>query len=130
MRQHRGEILEKVVRKSGYPIKAVAARLGISRNTIYNRFRAHDLSYEFILKVGDIIHYDFSHEYPEMSTKASVGKGKHTAELLRLEQQYTRLLERYNRLLTFLVRAANDYRLEQLKKEINTFLELLSQPYN
>ena len=123
MRQHRGEILEAVIRRSGYPIKALAERLGISRNTIYNKFREHDLSYDFIVRVGDIIHYDFTYEYPEIKTTVSLDKDQHAAELWKLEQKYTRLLERYNKLLSFLVRSANDYRLERLKKEIDKFLE-------
>lgn len=125
MRQHRGEILEAVIRRSGYSIKVLAERLGISRNTIYNKFREHDISYDFIVRVGDIIHYDFTYEYPEIKTTASLDKNQHAAELWKLEHKYTHLLERYNKLLSFLVRAANDYRLERLKKEIDKFLELL-----
>ncbi|MEL6359039.1 MAG: hypothetical protein AAFQ01_03780, partial [Bacteroidota bacterium] len=86
-------------------------------------FKEHDLSYEFILKVGDLIHYDFTYEYPEIKTTVSVDKNQHAAELWRLEQKYTRLLESYNRLLSFLVRAANDYRLEKVKHEIDHFLK-------
>ena len=123
MRQHRGEILERVIRRSGYSIKALADRLGVSRNTIYNKFREHDLSYDFILRVGDIIHYDFTYDYPEIKTTVKTDKDQHAAELWRLEQKYTRLLERYNKLLSFLVRTANGYRLEQLKKEIDKFLD-------
>ena len=123
MRQHRGEILEAVIRRSGYPLKALAERLGISRNTIYNKFREHDLSYDFIIRVGDIIHYDFTDEYPEIKTTVSLDKDQHATELWKLEQKYTRLLERYNKLLSFLVRSANDYHLERLKKEIDKFLE-------
>lgn len=123
MRQHRGEILEAVIRKSGYSLKALAERLGISRNTLYNRFREYDISYEFILKVGDLIHYDFTYDYPEIKTTVSIDRDQHAAELWKLEQKYTRLLEHYNKLLGFLVRAANDYHLEKLKKEIDNFLE-------
>jgi len=124
MRQHRGEILEAVIRRSGYSIKALAERLGISRNTIYNKFKEHDLSYDFIVRVGNIIHYDFTHDYPEIKTIVSTDKAHHPAELWRLEQKYTRLLERYNKLLGFLVKTANDYHLEKLKREIDKFLEL------
>ncbi|MEL6607046.1 MAG: helix-turn-helix domain-containing protein [Bacteroidota bacterium] len=123
MRKHRGEILEAVIRSSGYSLKALAEKLSISRNTLYNKFKEHDLSYEFILKVGDLIHYDFTYEYPEIKTTVSVDKNQHAAELWRLEQKYTRLLESYNRLLSFLVRAANDYRLEKVKHEIDHFLK-------
>ena len=123
MRQHRGEILEAVVRRSGYSLKFLAEKLGISRNTLYNRFKEHDLSYDFILQVGDAIHYDFTYDYPEIKTSVSVEKSQHAAELWRLEQKYRRLLERYNKLLSFLVRTANDYHVEQLQEEINVFLE-------
>ena len=123
MRKHRGEILEAVIRRSGYSLKTLAERLGISRNTLYNKFKEHDLSYEFILKVGDLIHYDFTYDYPEIKKKVGVDQDHHIAELWRLEQKYTRLLERYNKLLSFLVKAANDYQLEKLKHEIDGFLE-------
>ncbi|MEM9417185.1 MAG: helix-turn-helix domain-containing protein, partial [Bacteroidota bacterium] len=118
MRQHRGEILEAVVRRSGYSLKFLADRLGISRNTLYNRFKEHDLSYDFILQVGGIIHYDFTYEYPEIKTTFSLAKNQHAAELWRLEQKYRRLPERYNKLLSFLVKTANDYYLDKLKQEV------------
>lgn len=123
MLQHRGEILEAVIRKSGYSIKVLAKRLGVSRNTIYNKFKEYDLSYDFIVRVGDIIRYDFTYEYPEIKTTVSLDKEEHAAELWRLEQKYTRLLERYNKLLSFLVKTANNHRLDRLKKEIDKFLE-------
>jgi transcriptional regulator with XRE-family HTH domain len=123
MNQHRGEILEAVVRKSGYPLKTIAARLGISRNTIYNKFRQHDLSYDFIVRVGELLQYDFTYEYPEIKTTVSVDKNQHVAELWWLEKKYTRLLEHYSHLLSFLFRMANDYQLERLRKEIDKFLE-------
>ncbi len=123
MLQHRGEILEAVIRKSGYSIKVLAKRLGVSRNTIYNKFKEYDLSYDFIVRVGDIIRYDFTYEYPEIKTTVSLDKEEHAAELWRLEQKYTRLLERDNKLLSFLVKTANNHRLDRLKKEIDKFLE-------
>ena len=86
MLQHRGEILEAVIRKSGYSIKVLAKRLGVSRNTIYNKFKEYDLSYDFIVRVGDIIRYDFTYEYPEIKTTVSLDKEEHAAELWRLEQ--------------------------------------------
>jgi transcriptional regulator with XRE-family HTH domain len=124
MRKHRGEILEAVIRRSGYSLKAIAERLGVSRNTIYNKFKEHDLSYDFIVRVGQLIHYDFTYEYPEIKTTVRIDTEQHVAELWWLERKYTRLLENYNQLLGFLVRMANDYHLERLKKEVDKFLEL------
>ncbi|MEL6412545.1 MAG: hypothetical protein AAFQ08_00285 [Bacteroidota bacterium] len=124
MRQHRGEIVETIVRRSGYSIKSLAQKLRVSRNTIYNKFREQDLSYEFIANVGDVIHYDFTTDFPEIKTSITLDKDQHAAELWRLEQRYARLLERHHKLLTFLVKTANDYNLEWLKKDISEFLDL------
>jgi plasmid maintenance system antidote protein VapI len=126
MHQHRGKILEGVVRKSGYSLKALAEKLGISRNTIYNKFKEHDLSYDFIVRVGEVIHYDFTYEYPEITTTVSINKNQHVVELWQLERKYTHLLERYDKLLSFLLRLTNDYHLERPQKEIDKFLELSS----
>lgn len=123
MDQHRGEIVEEVFRKSGYSIKALAEKLEVSRNTIYNKFREHDLSYEFIAKVGHVIHYDFTVDFPEIKTNLPLSVDHFTAQKWRLEKKYTRMLERYNRLLSFLLRIANEYHLHDLKKDLERFLE-------
>ncbi|MEL6606959.1 MAG: helix-turn-helix domain-containing protein, partial [Bacteroidota bacterium] len=52
MKKHRGEIVEEAVRRSGFSIKKLAERLKISRNTLYNRFKEPELSYDFIAAVG------------------------------------------------------------------------------
>jgi plasmid maintenance system antidote protein VapI len=125
MLKHRGEIVEYIVRRSGYSIKALAEKLHVSRNTLYNKFREHDLSYDFIVRVSDVIHYDFTIDFPEIKTSFSLDKDPRTAELWRLEQKYTQLLENYNKLLTFLIKISNDHNLERLKKDIDQFLETL-----
>ena len=58
--QHRGEIVEKVVRESGFPIAELARRLKKSRRHIYNMFQNPHLSLDEILQIGKIIHYDFT----------------------------------------------------------------------
>ncbi len=124
MRQHRGAIVEAIVRRSGFTIKVLAEKLRVSRNTVYNKFREQDLSYEFIAKVGEVVRYDFTTDFPELKTTLSFDKEQHVAELWRLEQRYARLLERHHRLLTFLVKVANEYNIEWLKKDIDQFLDL------
>ena len=126
MNEHRGEIVEATVRKSGYSIKAIAEKMGVSRNTIYNKFREHDLSYDFIIRVGNLIHYDFTLDFPEIKTNVSLDKDQQVVELWKLERRYIILLERYNRLLGFLVKVANDYQVEKLKKDIERFMDLTS----
>ena len=123
MNQHRGKILEAVLKQSGYPLKVLAEKLGISRNTIYNKFKEYNLSYDFIVRVGELIHYDFTYEYPEIKSTVKINKHQHFAELWWLEKKYTQLLERYNNLFSFLLRMANDYNVERLKAEMDKFLE-------
>ena len=113
--QHRGEILKAILQKSGYSLKALAEKLGISRNTIYNRFREHNLSYDFIVRVGELIHYDFTYAYPEIKTTIQrEDKDQHAAELWWLERRYTQSLQQYNNLCDFLIKMRNDYHQEGL----------------
>lgn len=130
MKKHRGEIVEDAVRKSGFSLKKLSERLRVSRNTLYNRFREPELSYEFINAVGNIIHYDFSIDFVELregSDEISESPvsyiDRDAAELLRLEKKYTGLLERYNKLLGILARWAHTNEMQTLRKEIVKFLE-------
>ena len=127
---HRGEIVEETVRKSGYAIKALAERLSVSRNTLYNRFRDPSLSYEFIAKVGNIIHYDFVKQFPAMEIERQESgelpptyMDRQTAEILKLDKKYIALLEKYNQLFRILARLANENELKPLKQEILSFME-------
>ncbi len=64
---HKGEIIEKAVRKTGYPITLLAKRLGKSRRHVYNLFSNRSVSIEVIIEIGKIIQYDFSKEISELS---------------------------------------------------------------
>lgn len=128
--KHKGQIVEKIVRKSGYSLTKLAKSLGISRNTLYNRFDNPNLGYRFIIDVGNIIHYDFTLDFPEIkkehemageSDLQSIDRG--AAELLRVEGKYVRLLEKYTKLLGILVRLSNETEVSGVKKEILEFIE-------
>jgi hypothetical protein len=119
---HRGEIVADVVRKNNFPIKLLAEKLNISRNTVYNKFKEQDLSYDLIVRIGDIIRHDFSLDFPEIKTTVGLDSRNQISELWHLEQKYTRLLEKYNKLLAFLMKLANDYNNESLKKDLDKFL--------
>lgn len=58
--QHRGEILEIAVRKSGIPLTRIVKRLGRSRRWLYNQFENPNVSIEVLYDIGRIIHSDFS----------------------------------------------------------------------
>jgi transcriptional regulator with XRE-family HTH domain len=119
---HRGEIVEKFVRKSGYSLSKLADKLHISRNTLYNRFSNANLSYRFIQEIGVIINYDFSFDFPEMP-KDEQATGDKNSMLRHIENKYSILLEKHIKLLEILVKLANQAENYSLKQEINKFME-------
>ena len=123
MGKHRGEALEIAIKEGPYSIKTLAKKLRISRNTLYNKFKKHDLSYEFILQVGDIIHYDFKEDFPELKTTVPIDEAKHAKELQRFKKDYTRLLERYHKLFSVLFKITHEHGLDTLKKAIDQVTE-------
>ena len=111
MSKHRGKALEKVVMGGPYSIKKLADKLQISRNTLYQKFKKQDLSYDFILEVGSIVHHDFSKEFEELSTSIFVDRAAQAKKLGILQESYACLTERYSKLLRFLVHIAQAYSL-------------------
>lgn len=100
--QHRGEIIEKAVRESGFPISELARRMKKSRRTIYNLFENPHVSIEEVLQIGKIIHYDFSHLFTEVSK--SISRVEEFDEpygetAAYWKDKYIALLEKYNALL-------------------------------
>ena len=102
---HRGEIIEKAIRESGYSITIVAQRLGKSRRWMYLLFENPTVSIELILQIGKIIYHDFSLEFPEIIqgnkvTNEPENKGHAIKEEVSFwKEKYFTLLEEYNALL-------------------------------
>jgi hypothetical protein len=119
---HRGEIVEKVVRRSGLSLTKLANKLEISRKTLYNKFDSASLSYRFIQEIGRAIHYDFSLDFPEMP-KEDHAIGKKDNDLISLESKYSNLLEKHIKLLEILVKVANQDEQHSLKQELNKLME-------
>ncbi len=119
MEKHKGQIIEKIVRKSGFPLAILAKRLHISRNTLYKRFKRKNLPYDFILAVGHVIGYDFSTIFPVLEKITIDIKDK----VKRAKDKYIRLLERYVNLLTLAAVVMKKTKREEARKEIADFLE-------
>jgi len=119
---HRGQIVENVVRRSGFSLTKLAAKLEISRNTLYNKFRNANLNYRLIQEIGLAIHYDFYLDFPEMP-KEEYTTGKKDNHLITLESKYAVLLEKHIKLLEILVKLANEAEKPSLKQELNKFIE-------
>jgi transcriptional regulator with XRE-family HTH domain len=98
--QHRGEIIKEAVYKSGFPITALAKRMGKSRRWVYLLFENPIVSIDTLLQIGTIIHYDFSEEIetlkPHVLNDTSINYNK---EETYWKNKYLKLLEEYNELL-------------------------------
>jgi transcriptional regulator with XRE-family HTH domain len=106
---HKGEIIEKIVRESNIPLTQIAKKLGVTRRTIYNIFEKYNVDNDTVLKIGKIIYYDFSIQFPQLKkvniveepseiyNEKSIPELKREVELWK--SKYIELLEEYNKLL-------------------------------
>ncbi len=104
---HKGEILENAVRKTEFPIKLLAKRLGKSRRHIYHLFERREISVDVLIEVGKIIQYDFSNDFADLANiqkdfkVEELSDSKGTYESLEYwKAKYYDLLERHELLLT------------------------------
>lgn len=102
--QHRGEIVERAIRQSGYPISAIAKKLGKSRRWMYLMFDNTQIDLDKILAIGNIIHHDFSDEIKELggihSNIAADPENPYNNQTKEYwKNKYLKLLEDYNELL-------------------------------
>ncbi|WP_413666725.1 hypothetical protein ACEN9X_19565 [Mucilaginibacter sp. Mucisp86] len=107
---HCGEIVESVVRRSHTGLSEISRKIGISRQTMYNWFKNPILNMADIIKIGAVIEYDFSGEFPPLvneeapsalkiqDTDPLPGESRNQAKYYWMEK-YIRLLERYNEIL-------------------------------
>ncbi|GAA3958229.1 helix-turn-helix domain-containing protein [Hymenobacter antarcticus] len=119
---HQGEILQEAIKHSGISITRIVEEMGITRPTIYRKFKEETIDYGFVTRVGEIINHDFSNDFTVVQqssllfvtpqSKAIVTNNvtpRVTAvqnidsdpakQLLTLQAKYIALLEAYNELL-------------------------------
>jgi transcriptional regulator with XRE-family HTH domain len=108
MQKHTGSIVEMAIRRSGISIAELARRVGVNRRSIYNWFEQPSLSLEIISKVGLVLGYDFSSEFPEIKAYKPSSPVKeneqltdsHSSEDISYwKNKYITLLEKYNDVL-------------------------------
>lgn len=108
--QHKGEIIEKAVRESGFSITRLAERMGKSRRWVYQIFESQVVPVDYILSIGKIIHHDFTEEIEELKTykvdvaRQIINEPQQTFLSDRDEAEYWKnkyliVLEKYNELL-------------------------------
>lgn len=119
---HQGQILQEAIKNSGISITRIVDELGITRPTIYRKFKDETLDYTFVTRVGDIIGHDFSDDFtalqqaslPFVSSSVPVTPLQGVTQrnvplqqpepdcvkqLMALQTKYISLLEAYNELL-------------------------------
>lgn len=119
---HQGEILQEAIKNSGISITRIVEELGITRPTIYRKFKEDTLDANFVKNIGQIIGHDFSQDFTMAQqsslpfvtpvSRASVtnsvaprvtpslkSDSDLNNQLLVLQAKYIALLEAYNELL-------------------------------
>jgi hypothetical protein len=119
---HQGEILQEAIKNSGISITRIVEELGITRPTIYRKFKEDTLDANFVKNIGQIIGHDFSQDFTIVQqsalpfvtpiTRSSVTANvtprvtspikldsDNSEQLLALQTKYIALLEAYNELL-------------------------------
>ena len=119
---HQGEILQEAIKNSGISITRIVEEMGITRPTIYRKFKEETIDYNFVKRIGDIINHDFSTDFTSLQQSAlpfvtplprpavtqhvtpRVTSPQNTdsdpsKQLLLLQSKYIALLEAYNELL-------------------------------
>ncbi len=119
---HQGEILQEAIKSSGISITRIVEEMGITRPTIYRKFKEDTIDYNFVKRVGDVIGRDFASDFtttqqsslpfvtqqinvtnrppvtPRVTSSAMADNGA-SGQLLALQTKYIALLEAYNELL-------------------------------
>ena len=119
---HQGEILQDAIKSSGISITRIVEELGITRPTIYRKFKEERLDTNFVKSVGQIIGHDFSNDFtitnqstlpfvthvtkaavtPSVTSRIVNNQAAETdlaKQLVALQAKYIALLEAYNELL-------------------------------
>jgi AcrR family transcriptional regulator len=119
---HQGEIVQEAIKSSGISITRIVEELGITRPTIYRKFKDDTLDTSFVKRVGEIIGHNFAQDFtmPEQSTLPFVTQAPRVSvtpnvtprvtpvqtvdndlsrQLITLQTKYIALLEAYNELL-------------------------------
>ncbi|QNK61260.1 hypothetical protein H7F33_11835 [Pedobacter sp. PAMC26386] len=107
-KKHKGEYLDYIVRNTGITIKALTTFAGFDRSSYYNHILDPHLPYKVISKYGEVLHHDFSDQYPEERTAKSSDPNEITTfEEMKKDRDYWR-----SRFLDLAEKVADNYKKE------------------
>lgn len=111
---HHGEALQEAIKQSGIPISKLVQELGITRPTIYRKFRETTLDDVFVKHVHELIGRNVTPDTPNGGntgatlvsagvttgvTQAPTTLEEYAKALISLQQKHIKLLEDYNALV-------------------------------
>lgn len=104
--KHRGEVVQSAIKQSGFSATTVAQRLTLTRGQLYNYYDNPKLPLDTIVKIGKIIHYDFSAHFPELKGESMVSETEAIynsldhcrVSLFEIQMKYIDALEELNAL--------------------------------
>lgn len=102
MEKHHGQLVERVVRRSGMSLSELARKTKVNRRSLYNWFQQPRLNADVILKIGSALNYDFSSDFPDYSLinrSESYLQSSEEGENFWMNK-YIDLAEKYNALLS------------------------------
>ncbi len=100
--EHRGEIIEQAVRKSGISLVTISKKMGKSRRWLYLQFENPSVSLDVVLQIGKIIYYDFSEDIQLLKVNSFVSEIEDTKtdrEIEYWKEKYYAIMEEYLLLL-------------------------------
>jgi plasmid maintenance system antidote protein VapI len=106
---HAGSIVEKAIRRHHLSISTISRKMTVDRRTIYNWFKKEDLSSKIIGRIGQVLDYDFSEDFQNMTVPRDISTYKEPVSIMEPEYpltgssqywmlKYIELLEKYNAL--------------------------------
>jgi predicted transcriptional regulator len=100
MEVHKGQLLERVIRRKGLNISELAKTVGVNRRSMYNWFAEADLKVGIMEKISEAIDHDFSTDIYISSHASELNASQNRArEDEYWKDKYIDLLERYSELL-------------------------------
>lgn len=102
MKQHLGQILEKAIRQSNYPISKLAKKIGYTRQHMYNLFSQQQVDLELLEEIGKVIRFDFSQHIKALKKyklDSTINESFPNINDSHFQEKYFMLLEDYNALL-------------------------------
>lgn len=112
---HQGENLQEAIKQSGFSISRLVQELGITRPTIYRKFREETLDDTFVKRVLEVIGRNVTNDTVSLGYTADTLSGlpvtnpvsgtpttldEYAKALISLQQKHIKLLEDHNILLT------------------------------